>query len=57
MSLFSAQGLVKRFGGLLATDHVDLAVEGGGPEAGLGVRVVAVEGDGEAHGASVRGRC
>ena len=29
MSLFRAEGLVKRFGGLLATDHVDLAVEAG----------------------------
>ncbi len=29
MSLFQIQGLVKRFGGLLATDHVDLSVEHG----------------------------
>ena len=29
MSLFLAEGLVKRFGGLLATDHVDIAVEAG----------------------------
>ena len=36
MSLFSAQGLVKRFGGLLATDHVDLAVEGGEIHALIG---------------------
>ena len=27
MSLFQVQGLVKRFGGLLATDHVSLTVE------------------------------
>ena len=36
MSLFSAQGLVKRFGGLLATDHVELAVEGGEIHALIG---------------------
>ena len=36
MSLFSAQGLVKRFGGLLATDHVDLAVEAGEIHALIG---------------------
>jgi len=35
-SLFSAQGLVKRFGGLVATDHVDLAVEAGEIHALIG---------------------
>ena len=29
MSLFQVEGLVKRFGGLLATDHVSLSVERG----------------------------
>ena len=29
MSLFRIEGLVKRFGGLLATDHVSLTVERG----------------------------
>ena len=36
MSLFSAQGVVKRFGGLVATDHVELAVEGGEIHALIG---------------------
>jgi len=36
MSLFTAEGLVKRFGGLLATDHVDLAVESGEIHALIG---------------------
>jgi branched-chain amino acid transport system ATP-binding protein len=36
MSLFQVQGLVKRFGGLLATDHVDLAVEQGEVHALIG---------------------
>jgi branched-chain amino acid transport system ATP-binding protein len=36
MSLFKAEGLVKRFGGLLATDHVDLAVEAGEIHALIG---------------------
>ncbi|THF63097.1 ABC transporter ATP-binding protein [Pseudothauera nasutitermitis] len=36
MSLFRAQGLVKRFGGLLAADHVDLAVEQGEIHALIG---------------------
>ena len=36
MSLFVAEGLVKRFGGLLATDHVDLAVERGEIHALIG---------------------
>ena len=36
MSLFVAEGLVKRFGGLLATDHVELAVEGGEIHALIG---------------------
>jgi len=36
MSLFRAEGLVKRFGGLLATDHVDLAVEAGEIHALIG---------------------
>ncbi|WP_345793265.1 ABC transporter ATP-binding protein [Thauera sp. JM12B12] len=36
MSLFRAEGLVKRFGGLLATDHVDLAVEAGEVHALIG---------------------
>ena len=36
MSLFTAEGLVKRFGGLLATDHVDLAVEAGEIHALIG---------------------
>lgn len=36
MSLFRAEGLVKRFGGLLATDHVDLAVEPGEIHALIG---------------------
>ena len=36
MSLFRAEGLVKRFGGLLATDHVDLAVERGEIHALIG---------------------
>ena len=36
MSLFTAEGLVKRFGGLLATDHVDLAVETGEIHALIG---------------------
>ncbi|THF63287.1 ABC transporter ATP-binding protein [Pseudothauera rhizosphaerae] len=35
-SLFQARGLVKRFGGLLATDHVDLAVEKGEIHALIG---------------------
>lgn len=36
MSLFRAEGLVKRFGGLLATDHVDLAVGAGEIHALIG---------------------
>ena len=36
MSLFQVQGLVKRFGGLLATDHVDLSVEQGEVHALIG---------------------
>ena len=36
MSIFHAQGLVKRFGGLLATDHVELAVEAGEIHALIG---------------------
>ena len=36
MSLFRAEGLVKRFGGLLATDHVDLSVEAGEIHALIG---------------------
>ena len=36
MSLFLAEGLVKRFGGLLATDHVDIAVEAGEIHALIG---------------------
>lgn len=36
MSLFVAEGLVKRFGGLLATDHVSLAVEAGEIHALIG---------------------
>ena len=36
MSLFVAAGLVKRFGGLLATDHVDLSVEPGEIHALIG---------------------
>ena len=36
MSLFVARGLVKRFGGLLATDHVDLSVEAGEIHALIG---------------------
>ena len=36
MSLFQVQGLVKRFGGLLATDHVDLSVERGEVHALIG---------------------
>jgi branched-chain amino acid transport system ATP-binding protein len=36
MSLFRAEGLVKRFGGLLATDHVELAVEAGEIHALIG---------------------
>ncbi|MCK6409812.1 MAG: ABC transporter ATP-binding protein [Thauera sp.] len=36
MSLFTAEGLVKRFGGLLATDHVDLAVDAGEIHALIG---------------------
>ena len=36
MSLFRAEGLVKRFGGLLATDHVSLAVEAGEIHALIG---------------------
>ena len=36
MSLFTAEGLVKRFGGLLATDHVDIAVEAGEIHALIG---------------------
>jgi branched-chain amino acid transport system ATP-binding protein len=36
MSLFRAEGLVKRFGGLLATDHVDLAVDAGEIHALIG---------------------
>ena len=39
MSLFTAEGLVKRFGGLLATDHVDLAVEAGEIHARLAALV------------------
>ena len=36
MSLFRAEGLVKRFGGLLATDHVGLAVKAGEIHALIG---------------------
>jgi branched-chain amino acid transport system ATP-binding protein len=36
MSLFEVQGLVKRFGGLIATDHVSLAVERGEVHALIG---------------------
>lgn len=36
MSLFSVQGLVKRFGGLLATDHVNLEVATGEVHALIG---------------------
>lgn len=36
MSLFVAEGLVKRFGGLLATDHVDLTVAPGEIHALIG---------------------
>ncbi len=36
MSLFQVQGLVKRFGGLLATDHVSLTVEPGEIHALIG---------------------
>ena len=36
MSLFQVQGLVKRFGGLLATDHVDLSVAHGEVHALIG---------------------
>ncbi|WCM90046.1 ABC transporter ATP-binding protein [Acidovorax sp. NCPPB 3576] len=36
MSLFQVQGLVKRFGGLLATDHVSLAVAHGEVHALIG---------------------
>jgi len=36
MSLFKAEGLVKRFGGLLATDRVSLAVEAGEIHALIG---------------------
>lgn len=36
MSLFQVQGLVKRFGGLLATDHVSLTVEQGEIHALIG---------------------
>ena len=36
MSLFRIEGLVKRFGGLLATDHVDLSVEAGEIHALIG---------------------
>ena len=36
MSLFRIEGLVKRFGGLLATDHVDLSVEAGEIHARIG---------------------
>ncbi|MFV9475362.1 ABC transporter ATP-binding protein [Advenella sp. RU8] len=36
MSLLQVQGLVKRFGGLLATDHVDLGVEAGEIHALIG---------------------
>jgi len=36
MSLFRIEGLVKRFGGLLATDHVDLTVEQGEVHALIG---------------------
>ena len=36
MSLFVADGLVKRFGGLLATDHVSLTVEAGEIHALIG---------------------
>ena len=35
-SLFEAKGLVKRFGGLLATDHVDITVEPGEIHALIG---------------------
>ena len=36
MSLFRIEGLVKRFGGLLATDHVDLSVASGEVHALIG---------------------
>jgi branched-chain amino acid transport system ATP-binding protein len=36
MSLFQVEGLVKRFGGLLATDHVSLTVEAGQVHALIG---------------------
>jgi branched-chain amino acid transport system ATP-binding protein len=36
VSLFKIEGLVKRFGGLLATDHVDLCVEAGEIHALIG---------------------
>ena len=36
MSLFRIEGLVKRFGGLLATDHVNLTVERGEVHALIG---------------------
>jgi len=36
MSLFRIEGLVRRFGGLLATDHVDLTVERGEVHALIG---------------------
>ena len=36
MSLFRIEGLVRRFGGLLATDHVDLSVEAGEVHALIG---------------------
>ena len=36
MSLFQVEGLVKRFGGLLATDHVSLSVEHGEVHALIG---------------------
>ena len=36
MSLFQVQGLVKRFGGLLATDHVSLSVQHGEIHALIG---------------------
>ena len=36
MSLFRIEGLVKRFGGLLATDHVNLTVDAGEVHALIG---------------------
>ncbi|RZI90517.1 MAG: ATP-binding cassette domain-containing protein, partial [Variovorax sp.] len=36
MSLFRIEGLVKRFGGLLATDHVNLTVDAGEIHALIG---------------------